>query len=227
MLRDDSDRLRDGAGQMPDAYLDQQRLAEVSAVTLAHYAQRAESFRAGTRDHDVSQNIDALLRHLPDDVPLRILDFGCGPGRDLAVFKRLGHEALGVDGVADFVRMARADTGCTVWEQDFLLLDLPPAHFDGIFANASLFHVPTRTLSRVLSDLCTSLKPGGVLFASNPRGENQEGWFNGRYAVYHDLPAWRDWMEAAGFVELEHYYRPAGLPRDQQPWLASVWRAPA
>ena len=69
-----------------------------------------------------------------------------------------------------------------------------------------------------------SLKPGGVLFSSNPRGENQEGWNGPRYGSYHDLERWRARLTAAGFVELEHYYRPAGQPRDQQPWLASVWR---
>ena len=46
----------------------------------------------------------------------------------------------------------------------------------------------------------------------------------GRYGAYHDLDAWRGYVSAAGFVELEHYYRPTGLPREQQPWLASVWR---
>jgi hypothetical protein len=68
------------------------------------------------------------------------------------------------------------------------------------------------------------LKPAGVLFSSNPRGDNQESVNGGRYGAYHDLDAWRGYLQAAGFEELEHYYRPAGLPRDQQPWLASVWR---
>jgi hypothetical protein len=66
------------------------------------------------------------------------------------------------------------------------------------------------------------------LFSSNPRGANDEGWNRGRYAVYHDLEAWRGYLSDAGFVELDHYYRPAGLPRERQPWLATVWRrAPA
>ena len=69
-----------------------------------------------------------------------------------------------------------------------------------------------------------ALKPGGVLFSSNPRGDNREGWNGPRYGSYHDLEAWQSLLTAAGFVELEHYYRPAGLPREQQPWLASVWR---
>ncbi|HYH42031.1 MAG TPA: class I SAM-dependent methyltransferase, partial [Burkholderiales bacterium] len=94
----------------------------------------------------------------------------------------------------------------------------------GVFANASLFHVPSAALPRVLNQLHTTLKPRGVLFSSNPRGENQEGWNGGRYGAYHDLEAWRRYVSAAGFTEVEHYYRPEGLPREQQPWLATVWR---
>jgi SAM-dependent methyltransferase len=202
-------------------------LAELTARTLAHYDRSAEDFRAGTRDHDVSQNIAALLRHMEAAPPLTILDLGCGPGRDLRAFTALGHIAIGLEGAARFAAMAREDTGCTVWQQDFLALDLPDGRFHGIFANASLFHVPSRELPRVLAELRAALVPGGVLFSSNPRGQNEEGWSRGRYGVYHDLEAWQRYLTGAGFVELEHYYRPAGRPREQQPWLASVWRKPA
>ena len=200
-------------------------LGALAAKTLAHYEQHAREFRAGTRDHDVSQNIAALLRHLEGDPPFAILDFGCGPGRDLKAFCALGHIAIGLEGAASLAAMARIESACPVWEQDFLQLELPAAHFDGIFANASLFHVPTQALPRVLRQLHATLKPRGVLFSSNPHGDNQQGWTQGRYGAYHDLEAWRRYLAAAGFLELEHYYRPAGLPREQQPWLASVWRA--
>ena len=201
-------------------------LEQITSLTLAHYNQRAEDFRAGTRNHDVSQNIDAVLRHISGEPPFTILDFGCGPGRDLKTFTGLGHLAVGLDGAESFVQMARADTGCEVWQQDFLTLDLPDGRFDGVYANASLFHVPSLELPRVLRQLRATLKPGGVLFCSNPHGDNVEGWNNGRYGAYHDLETWRDFMASVGFVELEHYYRPAGLPREQQPWLASVWQNP-
>ncbi len=195
-----------------------------SARTIAHYDEHAERYWVGTRDHDVSQNIAALLRHLEGSPPFAILDFGCGPGRDLATFAALGHVAIGLDGAARFVALARAHSGCEVWQQDFLALDLPAERFDGVFANASLFHVPSATLPGVLAQLHRSLKPGGVLFSSNPRGSNEEGWNGSRYGVFHDLPQWRRYVGAAGFDELEHYFRPAGLPCAQQPWLASVWR---
>ena len=199
-------------------------LPAASAGTLDYYARNAESFKAGTLDHDVSQNMAALLRHIHGAPPYRTLDFGCGPGRDLKAFTAMGHIATGLDGTAAFVSMARDESGCEVWHQDFLSLDLPDHRFDGIFANASLFHIPTKELPRVLRQLYAALKPGGVLFSSNPRGDNQEGWSGGRYGAYHDLEAWRAYLTAAGYTELEHYYRPEGRPRDQQPWLATVWR---
>jgi SAM-dependent methyltransferase len=197
---------------------------EVSRRTLAHYDQRAEEFWLGTRGHDVRQNIDALLGAIAVPAPFTILDFGCGPGRDLKTFTDLGHVAVGLEGSARFAAMAREYSGCEVLEQDFLALDLPPGRFDGVFANAVLFHVPTRELPRLLGELHAALKPGGVLFSSNPHGANQEGWNRERYGAYHDLETWRAHLSAAGFDELAHYYRPPGLPREQQPWLATVWR---
>lgn len=204
--------------------LSAEQLAQISALTVQHYQDCAEDFREGTREHDVSQNIAALLAPIEATAPYQILDFGCGPGRDLRTFSAMGHTAVGLDGCPRFVEMARADSGCEAWQQDFLALDLPPERFDGVFANAVLFHIPSQELPRVLAQLHATLKPGGVLFSSNPRGDNQEGWQGDRYAAYYDLSTWCALLTAAGFSELQHYYRPAGLPREQQPWLASVWR---
>jgi SAM-dependent methyltransferase len=206
------------------AAVDPQDLKKIVEATLDHYNRRADDFWEGTRDHDVSQNVDALLRHLRGEPPFTILDFGCGPGRDLRTFSALGHLAIGLEGAPRFAAMARDVSGCEVWQQDFLALDLPDARFDGVFANAALFHVPSRELPRVLRELAATLKPEGVLFSSNPRGSNEEGWNRGRYGAYHDEETWRRYLGAAGFTELAHYYRPPGLPREQQPWLATVWR---
>jgi SAM-dependent methyltransferase len=202
-------------------------LDEISRVTLEHYGRRADDYWRGTRDHDVSQNIGEFLRRLEGAPPFRILDLGCGPGRDLKAFRDLGHAPVGLDGQPRFAAMARAHSGCEVLEQDFLRLELPAAGFDGIFANASLFHVPAQELPRVLGQLRAALRPRGVLFSSNPRGRNEEGWSRGRYGAFLDWDIWKSVVTAAGFEELTHYYRPAGLPLEQQPWLASVFRAAA
>ncbi len=198
----------------------------ITRRTLAYYDSHAAQFFEGTRDHDVSQNIDALLAAIETPSPHSILDLGCGPGRDLRTFRELGHHAVGIDGSAQFVDMARAYSACEVWQQDFIHLSLPPARFDGVFANAVLFHVPGAALPSVLLKLFDTLKPGGVLFCSNPRGHNEEGWNGERYGAYFDFDTWHTIMSNAGFDALHHYYRPPNLPRHQQPWLASVWRKP-
>lgn len=199
-------------------------LQSITAATLDHYDRSADGFWEGTRHHDVSQNVSALLDHIEGAPPFSILDFGCGPGRDLVTFSKLGHIAVGLEGSARFASMARDHSGCEVWHQDFLALDLPEGRFDGVFANASLFHVPKSELARVLGELRIALKPRGVLFSSNPRGDDTEGWNHGRYGAWHSPLAWQRFLADAGFDEILHYYRPPGLPREQQPWFAGVWR---
>ncbi len=199
-------------------------LEALAIRTVAHYDATATSFRAGTWDHDVSQNYAALLGAIGKAAPLAILDFGCGPGRDLAYFKSIGHTPVGLDGSARFVEMAREATGCEVLHQSFLALDLPKGRFDGVFANASLFHVPTQELSRVLGQIHDALVDDGVLFCSNPRGDDAEGFSGERYSAFHTFESWRTYVTGAGFREVDHYYRPAGKPRSEQPWLATVWR---
>ena len=163
--------------------LNPQDLEKIADLTLEHYNQRAEDFWEGTRDHNVSQNIEALLQAIEGAPPFAILDFGCGPGRDLKVFAELGHLAVGLEGAARLAAMASLHSGGEVWQQDFLELDLPDRRFDGVFANAALFHVPSQELPRVLLELHAALKLRGVLFASNPHGHNEEGWNRGRYGA--------------------------------------------
>lgn len=207
--------------------LNTKQLDDVTRRTIRHYNDNAQRFHDGTHDHDVSQNINALLRHIHHNKALDILDLGCGPGRDLLHFKSLGHNPVGLDGAQHFCEMAQVMSECPVLHQNLLSLELPESNFDGIFANAVLFHVPCQELPKVLSVLFNSLKPEGVFFSSNPRGHNEEGWQGDRYGSYHELSQWQHYLTQAGFFELEHYYRPEGLPRPQQPWLASVWRKPA
>lgn len=197
------------------------QLAEIESVTLGHYSDNAESFWQGTRDHDVSQNYAALLNCFPKPQSLDILDLGCGPGRDLVYFQSMGHRPVGLDGSAAFCAMARANAGCKVLHQQFLSLSLPDSTFNAVFANASLFHVPRQALPNVFKQLHTTLIAGGILFMSNPRG-NGEGWQGERFGNFMEYDTTKDYLEAAGFTLLRHYYRPEGLPRDAQPWLATV-----
>ena len=198
-----------------------EKLDQIETVTLSHYNQNAEAFWQGTKDHDVVQNYEAFLAPFPEDQKLDILDLGCGPGRDVKYFQSLGHRPVGLDGSEVFCAMARSYTGCEILQQKFLSMELPKHAYDGIFANASLFHVPSQELPRVLDQLHEALRPGGIVFLSNPRGDG-EGWSGQRYWHYLQFDSSKVFMEAAGFEVLDYNYRPTGKPNHEQPWLAIV-----
>lgn len=195
-------------------------------VTIAEYQLTAASFRDGTWNHDVSQNMEALVAAMPRN-PGKILDIGCGPGRDLVAFKQQGHEPIGLDATPAFVEMAKQVSGCEVWQQSFLSLDLPGETFDGVFANASLIHVPRGDMVRVLQDLHRALVADGALFMSMCRGD-MEGYSprptGYRYTVGWEYETLTPCLQDAGFAIARHYYRPPGLPQEQQMWLAIVAR---
>jgi SAM-dependent methyltransferase len=193
-------------------------------ITIAEYQLTAESYRVGTWDHDVSQNREALTEAMPKAVG-KILDLGCGPGRDLVAFQSMGHKVTGLDANPSFVEMAKQAAGCPVWEQSFLSLDLPTNHFDGIFANASLIHVPRADMLRVLQALHETLCDRGALVMSMVRG-NHEG-FAERPTGYRYVCGWEYETLAPKLVEakfqiLRHYYRPTGVAIENQSWLVLV-----
>lgn len=200
-------------------------LNEVSRSTVGYYDENAQRFKEGTWEHDVSQNrtalIEALKEFRPDQSSYDILDFGCGPGRDLVAFSEAGHRPVGLEGSPKFCQMAKELSSQEVWCQDFLNMDLPEQGFDGIFANASLFHIPSTELIRILKEFHRSLRERGVLFSSIPRGSG-EGNNGGRWAHYMEIEQLMDYFQASGFELLSYYYRPTGRARTEQPWLASL-----
>ena len=204
--------------------LSPRELQELTRRTIGHYEFNSESYQIGTVDHDVSQNYMALLDSIESEITFKILDFGCGPGRDLRYFKSLGHIPTGIEGSETFVKVTRTTIGCDVHHMNFINLDLPQFEYDGIFANATLFHVPRQEINRVMLELHEALKERGVLFCSNPRGNNQEGFSGERYGFYYDWKTWKEICLNTGFEEIRHFYRPDCIPEEERPWLASVWR---
>ncbi len=194
--------------------------------TIKHYDRRAADYAVALADHDTAECRDAFLAELPGPAPHDILDLGCGPGRDLAAFAALGHRAVGLDGCAALAAVARERSGAPVLEQDMLDLDLPATAFDGVFAQAVLFHVPTAALPDVLARLRASLRPKGVLFACDPTGDGTEGWAEDRYVAFRRPQRWAKLAREAGFTPIRQWRRPPGVSRRRQDWLASLWRAP-
>ena len=202
---------------------------DLTSATINYYDGRAPEFWHGTKDHDVTQNYDALFDAISGSPPFTLLDLGCGPGRDLAFFRSLGHHAIGLDGSVEFAEMARKYSGAEVWVQNFIELSLPINRFDGVFANATLFHVPKQSIENALVALWKTLLPGGVLFTSNPRGNDEEGVSGGRFGVYYQDETWLDLVktlriENGRFEPIRQYFRPPDAPPDQRRWFATVWR---
>ena len=198
-------------------------LTRISASTVAHYQGAAASFWEGTRDHDVSQNVAALLRHLAGPAPRAILDFGCGPG---AISPRSAPSAT----------TRWAWTGRRASCHGAPALRLRGMAAGSARAPASRPHASTASLPPPCSSMCrarscraccssfTQRSNRAAFCSFNPHGPDIERWQGQRYGCYLSLTTWRGYLESAGFDELEHYYRPEGVPRVQQPWLASVWR---
>lgn len=131
-----------------------------AAATIMDYAAVARGYAEGNMNHDVSQNIDAMLEPLrasPSRLasPFDVLDVCCASGRDLLALKNLGHNPVGLDGVAEFCEMSREVSGCEVWEQSLADLDLPAGRFDAIF----LQRVPLpRAFRRAVRDAARALR---------------------------------------------------------------------
>ncbi len=199
-----------------------EHINNIDKITFDSYGNRAKTFWERTKDHDVTQNYDAFLKLFGDRKGLDVLDFGCGPGRDIAYFKSIGHNPVGLDGTREFCEMAREMTKQPVLQQTFNNLELEENSFDGVFANASMFHVPSENLHKVLTDLHRALRPNGVLFMSNPRGDEEGCATPERYGNFMQIDKSLEYLEKAGYRILDHYYRPPGLPREEQNWLAIV-----
>lgn len=197
---------------------------EAATATLRDYDRAAEEYWAGTKDQYLGADYDWFLSFLKGDSPFDLLDLGCGPGRDLIQLRRRSHRVVGLDGSAAMVTLARRHAGGPVLHQNFLSLRLGAERFDGVFANASLFHIPPDALPQVLARLYRALRPQGILYSLNPRGRNQSGWAGDRFCAYHSVAAWRRFLRAAGFRERGCELRPIGVDRASQRWVASIWQ---
>ena len=144
---------------------------------MNYYDLNAQKFFNDTVDTDMSIHYDNFLAELPKNA--HILDLGCGSGRDTLKFKTLGYNVTSIDGSEEMCRLASEYTGCEVLHMQFQDIDFKEV-FDGIWASASLLHVPSSQMSLVLDNLKNALKEDGVVYASFKQGDF-EGMRNGRY----------------------------------------------
>ena len=151
--------------------------------TLNYYADHAQEFLTSTLRADMSAAYARVLPLIPAGAA--ILDLGCGSGRDSLAFKKLGYQVTAADGSRELAQAAQQLLGQAVLCAEYKALELPPQHYDLIWACASLVHVPLKELPQLLTKLKESLKPSGLWYMSFKYGDF-EGLRGGRY--YTDLP---------------------------------------
>ncbi|MBC3887809.1 methyltransferase domain-containing protein [Acetobacterium paludosum] len=185
--------------------------------TLDYYNQTAREFIRGTIDADFSALHQRFLSQLPEHG--HILDLGCGSGRDAKAFLDLGYTVTAIDGSPECCRLAGAYIGQPVLCLTFDALDFDQA-FDGIWACASLLHVPYGELTAIFLKLVKALKPGGILYASFKYGDF-EGDRNGRYFTDLDEERLKALLEpVVGLTVVETFItRDVRDGRDGEIWL--------
>lgn len=193
---------------------------EVVRANAAYYDEHAEAFVTSTADLDMAHVQAAFLERVPPGG--RILDAGCGSGRDSLRFLRLGFAVDAFDASERMVQEASGRTGLNVRHLTFQELDAD-AEYDGIWACASLVHVPRAELRAVLALLRRALKPGGVLFASFKHGRD-EAWRHGRFFSDLDEIALREEVAQVPGVEVAALNMTADVRpgRADEQWLNAL-----
>ena len=142
----------------------------------------------------------------------KILDFGCGNGRDLEFFYKKEFEVIGIDYSDALIKKARSRiNNVKVLKMDFLKkLDFKGEEFDGVWASASLIHVPKKSLNKVLSELKRIMKPKGVLFVSVKEGAEEkfvkDDFGNEkRFFSFFDKKELMDILNKMGFKTIESH----------------------
>lgn len=148
---------------------------------MNYYDENAQEFFDGTVNADMSPHREEFLKLIVENGA--ILDAGCGSGRDTKIFKELGFNVTAIDGSVEMCRMASEYANINVKQMQFQEIEFEN-QFDGIWASASLLHVPGTEIEDILNRLKTSLKDNGILYASFKYGDF-EGLRNGRY--FNDL----------------------------------------
>ena len=177
--------------------------------TLLFYKQNADSFFAGTVFADMEETRKRFTDYLSDHAA--ILDLGCGSGRDTRAFMDAGFRVDAMDGSEDMCARASEYTGIAVKHMAFDELEAIE-QYDGIWACASLLHLPKNELASVLRRIENGLRENGVLYASFKYG-GFEGMRDGRYFT--------DFTE----VSLVKYWKDSSSLRIFDLWISEDVRA--
>ena len=185
--------------------------------TLKYYNKNAQSFASGTVSVKFTEVQDKFLEKLNPDA--YILDFGCGAGRDTKYFLSRGYQIDAIDGSEQLCRIASKYTGIKVRQMLFQELD-EKEKYDGIWACASILHLPKKQLREVLENMYAALKSEGWIYTSFKHGKF-EGERNGRYFTDFTTDTFKEFIhDMHGLKIEEHWITGDARPgRGEEKWL--------
>ncbi len=197
-------------------------MTNTEQTTIEYYNQRSEQFTSTTVDLEFSDIQDRFLKYLPEGS--LILDYGCGAGRDSRYFIQKGYSVEAIDGSAEMVRIASKTAGIPV--KQMLFGDLEETEkYDGIWACASILHVPFAQMADIYVRMHRALKENGILYVSYKYGDF-EGLRNDRYFTDFTEEKFAAFLKTVpALTVLEQWVSSDARPgRSEEKWLNAVLR---
>lgn len=190
--------------------------------TLDYYNSNAKDFVSGTVDVAFTDIQDIFLEYIPDGG--KVLDFGCGSGRDTKYFLSKGYDVEATDGSEELCKIASEYTGVKVKQMLFEELD-EIEKYDGVWACASLLHVEKKLLPEIMKKIVFATTMGGTVYMSFKYGDF-EGVRNGRFFTYLTEESFREILKAVPELVIEKLWISADVraERGEERWLNTVLR---
>ena len=189
--------------------------------TLDYYNQNANTFFEGTVSVNFKEVQDKFLEVLPGK---KILDFGCGSGRDTKYFLDNGYDVIAIDGSIELCKKASEYTGIEVKHMLFQELNDKDT-YDGIWACSSILHLNKEELKPVLLKMIDALKKHGIIYTSFKYG-NFEGERNGRYFSNFTIESFKEYVQDISTIQIEEYWLSGDVRkgREDEQWLNLILR---
>ncbi|MFZ4550199.1 MAG: class I SAM-dependent methyltransferase [Aquabacterium sp.] len=184
---------------------------------MSFYNENAVSYALETAQADLSQLYSQFAARLQPGA--RVLDLGCGGGRDLRAFKTRGFDCIGVDPSARLAKISAETSGCEVLVSKAQELSFVDA-FDGIWACASLLHLPKVEMPATLTRLRNALRSNGVLFLSMQEGHGSSVEEDGRFYARYSNQELRELVVASGLNLIDQWITADSLKgRESIAWI--------